>query len=388
MPSRSDLYTPVFWLACGVHFTGAMSLAMLYLVPLFVERLGGDELTIGLLVGVGMAASVGARPGVGWLLDRLGPRAVLVAGGVLNAATIPPFVGVESVGGGLWAVNLLHLVAGGVLFAAYFAYVADIVPAARRAEGLAVFGSAGILPNGFGPALGEWLIAEWGFTPFFLVATGFGVLSLLLTLGLPAARHATAAHGAPAPNGATTLFGGGLAPILGMTLVFGAGVEVVFYFVAPYATAAGIGPVGPVFVAYATATMGVRVLGRRVLDTLGPQRTAAPAFVCFAIGLTLLALRPSWPLLVVAGIACGLGHGALFPVLGALAIARTPPRLRGTTMSLYTGAVEGGGVVGTPIAGALARTFGYSAMFGLMAAVSLGGAALVRFDGRRGRPRR
>jgi MFS family permease len=140
-----------------------------------------------------------------------------------------------------------------------------------------------------------------------------------------------------------------------------------------------------VFVAYAVATMAVRVLGRRVLDRLGAHRTAAPAFLCYALGLALLAARPSWALLVVAGIACGLGHGTLFPVLGAIAIARTPPRLRGTTMSLYTGAVEGGGVVGTPLAGAVARAFGYSAMFALMAAVSLGGAALVRRDARRHR---
>jgi len=383
MRSRSDLYTPTFWLACAVHFTGAMSIAMLYLVPLFVARLGGDELLIGLLIGVGMGASVGMRPAVGWLLDGWGRRAVLAAGGVLNAATIPPFLALSTLGAGLWAVTLLHLVAAGVLFAAYFAYVADLVPAARRAEGFAIFGSAGILPNGLGPALGEWLIAHAGFPAFFLAATAFATLSLLLTLRLPATRHAAEGHAAGAAGAVTTLFGGGLAPILVMTLVFGACVEVVFYFVAPYAAAAGAGPVGPVFVAYATATMAVRVLGRRVLDTLGPQRTAGPAFVCYALGLTLLATRPAWALLVVAGIACGLGHGTLFPVLGALAIARTPPRLRGTAMSLYTGAVEGGGVVGTPIAGALARALGYPAMFGLMAAVSLGGAALVRLDARR-----
>jgi len=181
----------------------------------------------------------------------------------------------------------------------------------------------------------------------------------------------------------TTLFGGGLAALLATTVVFGACVEVAFYFIAPYANAAGVGPVGPVFVAYALATMSIRVLGRRVLDTLPPHRTAAPAFLCFAVGMALLATRPSWPLLVVAGVACGIGHGTLFPVLGSLAIRRTPPRLRGTTMSLYTGAVEGGGVVGTPIAGAVARALGYSVMFGLMAAVALGGAALVHHDERR-----
>src|SRR5439155_169004 len=66
------LYTRAFWIACAVHFTGGMSMGMFLLFPLFVRALGGDELTIGLVLGSGLAVSVGLRPTVGALLDRLG----------------------------------------------------------------------------------------------------------------------------------------------------------------------------------------------------------------------------------------------------------------------------------------------------------------------------
>src|SRR4030095_16135103 len=81
------LYTGAFWTACAVHFTGAMSLAMFGLAPLRRRALGRSPLTIGLVRGVGTAASVLTRPFVGVLLDSLGRRPVLLAAGILNAAS-------------------------------------------------------------------------------------------------------------------------------------------------------------------------------------------------------------------------------------------------------------------------------------------------------------
>jgi hypothetical protein len=43
-PTRGDapLYTPAFWLACAIHFTGGMSLGMFLLFPLFVRVPSAD----------------------------------------------------------------------------------------------------------------------------------------------------------------------------------------------------------------------------------------------------------------------------------------------------------------------------------------------------------
>src|SRR5258708_6561491 len=98
----TPLYTPAFWLACAIHFTGAMSLAMFLLFPLFVRFLGGDELTIGLLLGTGLAVSVAFRPAVGALLDGLGRRRVLLWSAVANAASYPPFLLLDGPGPGLY----------------------------------------------------------------------------------------------------------------------------------------------------------------------------------------------------------------------------------------------------------------------------------------------
>jgi MFS family permease len=381
----TSLYTSGFWLACAIHFTGAMSLGMFLLFPLFVRALGGDELTIGLVLGAGLAVSVGLRPAVGALLDRLGRRRVLLWSGFANAASFPLFLLLGSAGPWLYALASLHLVAGGALFAGYFTYAADLIPAARRVEGIAVFGIAGMAPNGIGPALGEVMIARTGYPGFFLTAMGFALLSVALT-ALTRERgpvpHHQAAAGA-VRDMLRLVRHGGLLPVLGATVVFGAGINAAFYFVAPFTRDLGIARAAPFFAAYALATITLRAFGRRLPDRIGAHPIAVPAFAVFAAGLAVLSLLPLPGVLLAAGIACGAGHGSLFPVLNGLAVTRTPPRFHGTVVSLYTAALDGGAVLGTPLCGAIARAAGYRAMFGAVALATLGGVVLMERDRRR-----
>src|SRR5436309_5632130 len=220
--SPHRLYTPAFWLACAIHFTGGMSFGMFLLFPLFVRAVGGDELTIGIVLGAGLAASVALRPLVGTLLDRVGRRRVLLWSGAANALSFVPFLLVGRVGPLLFVLATLHLVVGGALFAGYFTYAADLVPAGRRVEGIAIFGIAGMAPNGLGPALAETLIARGGWTFFFLVASGFALLSFALTA---CAREVRAPHRQTGVGGGLRrdvvriLRHGALGPILVATLL-------------------------------------------------------------------------------------------------------------------------------------------------------------------------
>ncbi len=379
-PTR--LYTRDFWVACAIHVTGGMSLNMFVLFPLFVKSIGGNEVTIGLLLGIGTAASVAARPVVGALLDRRGRRQVLLWGGALNALSFLPFLGIRFVGTALYVSTIFHEVMWGWLFAAYFTYAADLVPTARRAEGIAIFGVAGMLTSGLGPVLGEQVIARSTYPVFFVVAAAFATASLAVTVLVP--RRPPAFHAAPSPAepGETwrLVTQGGLGRVLAASVLLGAGINAAFFFVAPFTRELGLERAAPFFAAYCGTSVVIRILGRRLLDDLGPHRVALPAFLSFAVGLAGLGLLP-WPgVLVVSGVACGAGHGALFPVLNALAIARTAPRRQGTVVGLYTAALDLGGVVGIPICGVVAEGWGYPAMFGLMAAANVAACALMASD--------
>lgn len=382
-PTRGDapLYTPPFWLACAIHFTGGMSLGMFLLFPLFVRALGGRELTIGLVLGTGLAVSVAVRPAIGALLDRLGRQRVLLWSGVANAGSYPLFLLLDDTGPALFALATLHLVIGGALFASYFTYAADLIPAPRRVEGIAIFGIAGMAPNGLGPALGEVMIARAGWAGFFLTATAWATVSVALT-ALARERRVVGTHEVAAAGRELLALVSrrGLVAVLAATVLFGAGINAAFYFVAPFTRDLGIARTAPFFAAYATATICLRAFGRRLPDRVGAHPIAVPSFALFAAGLAALTLLPLPGVLVAAGIACGAGHGSLFPVLNGLAVTRTPPRLHGSVVSLYTAALDGGAVIGTPLCGMLAELAGYRPMFATMAAASLGGLVLMLHD--------
>ena len=380
----APLYTRAFWTACAVHLAGGMSLAMFILIPLLIRALGGTELTIGLVLGVSTAASVATRPLVGMLLDRIGRRPVLLMAGAVNACSWLPFLGLRTAGAWLYVWATLHAIVWGALFASYFTYAADLTPPGRRAEGIAVFGVFGMTANGLAPMLGERIIAGAGFPAYLLTAVCFALVSVALTTLVPARPPVLRAVDAVPHMGLRALMHAaanpGLPLVLAVTVVLGIAINAAFFFVAPYTRDVGLERSGSFFAAYSATSVVIRLFGRRALDALGPHLVSYPAFAVFGFGLAALALLPAPGVLVLSGIACGAGHGTLFPVLNALAISRAPARLQGTVVSLHTAALDFGAVVGTPLCGFLAEFAGWRPMFAFIGLACLSGVALMAVD--------
>lgn len=222
-----------------MHFTGGMSTAMFILYPVFLARLGADELRIGQVMGLGAAAAVATRPFAGHLLDLLGSRRTLLGAGLLNLASILGLVPLATIGAPLLLLTVVHAVAVGTLFASYFTYATHIVPAERRIEGVAMFGVAGMLPNGLGPPLSEWLLATQGSPTYFLAAAGFSTVSLVITLLLHDARadHEGGPRGAGVRTWLRLVRARTLVMPFAATFLFGIGLAALFTFLAPYALA-------------------------------------------------------------------------------------------------------------------------------------------------------
>lgn len=360
-----------------------MSLSLFVLLPLFVRALGGTETTVGTIVGAGALASVCCRPFIGGLLDRISRRTMLLWGQALNTLSFLPFLWIDAVGWPLVVATVAHWIVWGYLFAAYFTYAADLAPPSRRGEGLAIFGLWGILTNGLGPALGEWLIAQWGFPALFAVATGFASVSLALTLLVQRQPAVGASLGRSVASDLGMLLrrdpNGPLRVFCAMAL-FGAGINAVWYFLALFGRTVGIERVSPFFLAYAATSVALRLWGRQLPDRLGPHRVAMPFFAVFGAGLFGVCALPMPGVIILAGMACGAGHGVLWPVLQSLALERTAVVMAGATVALSTAALDLGGVIGSPIFGHVAETFGYRPMFSLAGGCALLALGLMATD--------
>lgn len=377
-PALEPLFTRRFGLACSVHFCGAMAMSLYILFPLFIRHLGGSEFLIGVYAGITGGAAVSARLPVGRWLDTLGRHRVLTLAGVLHVAAWVGFLSVSGLGMRSAFLVVVYGLASGSLFASYFTYASDITPISRRSEGIALFAIWGMLPNGLGPLLGEFLIAHAGFPTYFLVAAGFAFASLGVSQFLPeTARPRGAApvvEDVPTTRAVrqrTLLF------VLATTFVFGAAVNGVYTFLAPFAHSRGRGTVGGFFMSYALAAVAVRVLTGRLPDRFGAVRVLIPALILYAAGVLLIPHVAALPSLIAVGALCGAGHGYAFPIFYVLALEQVSPAQRGRAISWLTAMFDLGNTLGNPILGAIAELTGFRVMFTVVGYSVLATTAVV-----------
>ncbi|RCW48395.1 MFS transporter [Paenibacillus prosopidis] len=151
-------------------------------LPLFIKQVGGNEAQVGLAVGAFMLSAVIFRPIVGGLLDRFGRRPFIVWGLLLFTVSMYMY---DWVGGilVLMGLRILHWMSWAVSTTAVFTAVTDIIPSARRGEGMGWFGTAMTLAMAVGPMLAIWVTQNLSYHALFLIAAGLSAAAMLLTMG-------------------------------------------------------------------------------------------------------------------------------------------------------------------------------------------------------------
>jgi predicted MFS family arabinose efflux permease len=147
-----------------------------------------------------------------------------------------------------------------------------------------------------------------------------------------------------------------------------------FYtFLALYAREIGLEGVGSVFFLLAVVIVGIRIVGRRLPDRLGPRRASSLALVLLAIGLTIVGLWNTQTGLFVGATVFAVGQALAFPSLMTLAVENAPPADRSSVVGTFTAFADVGFAVGAVSLGAVAEAAGYDGVFLAAAAASLAG---------------
>jgi MFS family permease len=380
----SGLLTSRFILAWTASLFQGLAFFLFIHFPGYLRELGAAEFQIGLVVATTALSSLVIRPWLGRSMDRLGRRPVFMAGNTLNVVVLASYLTVDSIGPWLFVVRIAHGIAIGLVFASMFAYAADLVPAERRTQGLALFGVSGLLPIALGGVLGDVVTARWHFDGLFITALTLAVVGLVLCLPL---REAAARP----PAGTSISFSRpliqrDLLPLWWMTLVFALALTAYFTFLRTFVDVTGIGTVGSFFGAYASTAILLRLVAGWVPDKIGQKKVLYPAVAVFGGGLLVLAFATTAGMVVVAGSMCGAGHGYVFPILYSLAFSRAGVSDRGSASAIFTGVFDLGQFIGGPALGSLIVLTGYTPMFVATAGwLVVGTAIFAVWDGDVGR---
>jgi len=364
------------------NFTSGMAYALFLHFSGYLAGLGASDTQIGLIYGATAVASLAMRPLLGTVMDRHGRMPVIMVGNVLNIVFVLLYLTVSTLGPWVYAVRIGHGIAEAMLFSALFTYGTDVIPAARRSQGIALFGVSGLLPIGVAGIVGDFVLSIAGFRELFLTAAGFAVLTLFLSLPLPERRPEL--KPGESPRGFWKIVTKrDLLPIWWMIGSFSTVLTAYFVFIRRYVDDTGFGSVGLFFSTYVAIAILERIFFGWLPDRVGRKRVLYPSLMILIAGFFVLAGAGSWVGIAIAGALCGAGHGFIFPILTTLLVDRAPDTDRGSAMSFFTAMFDVGTLIGGPILGAIIDTAGWGPMY-LTSGVALGAATIVfaRWDHR------
>ena len=354
-PSPTRTYTVGFWLMCLSSFLFFASFNLLLPeLPDHLTRLGGGEYK-GYIIALFTLTAAISRPYSGKLADTVGRIPVMVLGSLVCFVCGFFYPWALSVGGFL-TLRLLHGFSTGFKPTGTAAYVADIVPVARRGEAMGLLGVTGALGMAFGPAFGSWVADTFSLNAMFYCSSGAALLSVLvqgtLTETLPRAQRRRFSFGLLKLKWAEVLEPRVLAPALVTALClfpYGA----VLTVIPDQSRLLGLtgSTKGLFYICYTVASLAVRLLAGKASDTHGRVPVLRGSAGLLAAGLALLVWAPSVPVFLAAAVVFGLGTGLNSPTLYAWTIDLSHPEHRGRGVATMYIALEVGIGLGALLAG-------------------------------------
>ena len=348
-------YTAGFWLMCLSSFLFFASFNLLLPeLPDHLTRLGGGEYK-GFIIALFTLTAGLSRPFSGKLADTVGRIPVMVFGSLVCficgffypfALTVTGFLG----------LRLLHGFSTGFKPTGTAAFIADIVPVARRGEAMGLLGVTGSLGMAAGPAFGSWVAEHYSLNTMFYCSSGLALLSLLvqgtLTETLPKAQRQRFSFSLLKLNWSEVLEPQVFAPAL-VTLLCMFPYGAVLTVIPDQSRLLGLaGPTkGLFYICFTVASLVVRLVAGKSSDTYGRVAVLRWSAGVLAAGLALLVWAPSVPVFLAGAVVFGLGTGLNSPTLYAWTIDLSHPERRGRGVATMYIALETGIGVGALLAG-------------------------------------
>ena len=367
------LFTPRFFVMCGFSFTVFLSAFQLFpTAPFHILALGGSTFASGLFLGILTYASAFSAPLTGALVDRAGAKEVLVVASVAITAFSIAYAVIPD-----YRIMLALVVVHGIFWSGLLtgsgAYITNILPEHRRAEGLAYWGLSTIAAIAVAPPIGFWVF-RFGWRVMCLEAAALNVLMACIAWTLPAqTRHMSV----PPSSRASEMVGGvgGATPprrliewkvlVLSFTLfLYSFGYGGVTSFTALYADANGVHPKGIFLTTLALAILVTRPMSGRLGDRFGYRRILLPSLVIVGAGLSILIFGGTKTHLIASAIVYGAGFGTAYPVFVGYVLRHVSRARRGAAFGAILACFDTGIGTGSTTMGWIIGAYGFPAAFG------------------------
>lgn len=358
---EEKIWTRDFTLICLSNFFIFLGFQMtLPTLPLFVEKLGGNDQLIGVVVGLFTFSALLIRPYAGHALETKGRRFVYLTGLAIFVISVGSF-GIAASLAFLFLMRIVQGVGWGFSTTASGTIATDLIPAKRRGEGMGYYGLFGNLALAAGPTLGLTLVAILPFTQLFMICAALGLMALLLSSRIQFRK--TVQPAVMVQKKKWDLYEKTALPpsflMFFITATFGG----IASFLPLYATEKGIQGLQWYFLLYALAIMLTRTFSGKIYDKKGHRAVFPLGALCIVIAMVLLAWLPNQLVLYIAAILYGFGFGSIQPALQAWSVQNTPANRKGMATATFFSFFDLGIGIGAIVFGQIAYWFNYSTIY-------------------------
>ena len=351
---------------CGFSFTVFLSaFQLLPVAPYRILALGGTTAVAGLFLGFLTYSSATTAPLTGTLVDRVGPRRVLLMSSSaltlfsLAYAVLPSYQL-------MLALVVVHGLFWSGLLSASATYVTALVPASRRAEGMGYWGLSTVLAVSVAPTIGLWVYGHGGWTAMCLEAAGLNLLMGVIAWALPAETRDRVAH----PISVRALLEWRVLAASFALFLYAFGYGGLTSFVALYTDAHGVTPRALYFTLFSLTIIATRPFIGRLADRVGYRRVFLPCVLLIALAFAVLAIGGSRTFLILSAVIFGTGFGSAYPVFLAHVLKFVDENRRGAAFGSIIGMFDTGIGTGSIAMGWIVEHFGFRPAWATAAALA------------------
>ncbi len=374
--SSSRLFTRSYTCILSANFLLYFGFWLLIpLLPFYLkENYGLGESVIGIILSCYTVSALTVRPFSGYLLEKFARKPLYI----LAYAVFTCLFGGYIVGGTLTAFVLLrvaHGLAFGTVTVGGNTLVVDIMPSARRGEGLGYYGLANNIAMSVGPMTGLALHGHIPYEAIFAIAMGSCAIGLALALCVKAPmskkKTETAQRMSAVGLDRFILLKGIPASIalLLLSIPYGATTN----FVAMYVEQIGLQVPSSLFFVLLATGMGIsRLFAGKFVDRGYVTECIHYGFYMVIAAFLLLSAckflvntgqLPATIGFLVVPFLQGVGFGVMFPAYNSLYINLGRHDQRATATSTYLTSWDLGIGIGFVVAGIIAEHFSFAAVY-------------------------
>ena len=368
---EEKLFNKNYLCLCAANFLFFFSFYLLLpVLPFFIQQnFQANNSVVGAVISCYTLATLCVRPFSGYMMDAFKRKPVyLLALSVFTAVFCGYlFAGTITI---LIIVRILHGLSFGLTSVGGNTLVIDVVPSAKRGEGIGYFGVANNIAMAVGPMVGLFVYEKYSFNVIFIGCMACSALAAFFASRIQT-KFRPPLKRPPLSLDRFILIKGLLAGVSFMLLAFAYGQ--ISNYIALYAKEMNLAiSSGLFFTVYAVGLIASRLFAGRMVDRGKVTQTTALGLAIVVVAMFGLAMCHRFCALgqhattvafLVIALCCGAGFGTSFPAFNTLFINMAPNSQRGTATSTYLTTWDLGLGIGIFSGGAISEHFSFSAAY-------------------------